>query len=245
MLRAIGHEVRSPAGAMKNTLAGICSGHHGSTRRGGASFCRRRTNPRTGFEPRGKSADHRKWRLATSNRRRSRWTALRVEGVMGVIAIATPNVRCGRDDLRDVYPCVLRARARGSSPDQSHQQRARYTSVLCRSRRAQRRAAGWRYGADRARLPAGSLGLFREDRQPGANRSQGGLGRSISLPLVVERVSGGSGWLRAIARQTVQVHVPAVSVSAGKTRTGESVTPVGSGSTQRPATPPIINRPRW
>jgi signal transduction histidine kinase len=76
-------------------------------------------------------------------------------------------------------------------------------------------------------LAAGSLeGLFEKTGPAGRNRSQGGLGLGLYLcRLVVERSFGGRIWVASSDRggTTFKFTVPAIAVSAGKTRTGESV----------------------
>jgi signal transduction histidine kinase len=76
-------------------------------------------------------------------------------------------------------------------------------------------------------LAAGSLeGLFEKTGPAGRNRSQGGLGLGLYLcRLVVERSFGGRIWVASSDRggTTFKFTVPAIAVSTGKTRTGESV----------------------
>ena len=233
MLRAIGHEVRSPAAAMKNTLAGImqwestidASGRRELLQEAYDSSDRLLSLVESQliiakletrhFEPTPESVD-----LASA-----------LEGVMGVIrhryaerALAVeinlreslPPAFCEPAHLAQVLTNLI-----GNAVE--------YTSgaVSVQARAASR---GWLEVtvADRGPgLPAGSIeGLFEKTGPAGRNRSQGGLGLGLYLcRLVVERSFGGRIWVASSNRggTTFKFTVPAISVSTSKTPTGESV----------------------
>jgi two-component system phosphate regulon sensor histidine kinase PhoR len=233
MLRAIGHEVRSPAAAMKNTLAGImqwdttidASGRRELLQEAYESSDRLLSLVESQliiakletrhFEPNPEPVD------VTST----------LEGVMGVIrhryaerALAVeidvkaglPPAQCEPAHLAQVLTNLI-----GNALE--------YTSAAV-SVQARAASRGWLEVtvADHGPgLAAGSLeGLFEKTGPAGRNRSQGGLGLGLYLcRLVVERSFGGRIWVASSDRggTTFKFTVPAIAVSTGKTRTGESV----------------------
>jgi PAS domain S-box-containing protein len=233
MLRAIGHEVRSPAAAMKNTLAGImqwdttidATGRRELLQEAYESSDRLLSLVESQliiakletrhFEPNPEPVD------VTST----------LEGVMGVIrhryaerALAVeidvkaglPPAQCEPAHLAQVLTNLI-----GNALE--------YTSAAV-SVQARAASRGWLEVtvADHGPgLAAGSLeGLFEKTGPAGRNRSQGGLGLGLYLcRLVVERSFGGRIWVASSDRggTTFKFTVPAIAVSTGKTRTGESV----------------------
>ncbi|HEX7263786.1 MAG TPA: GAF domain-containing protein [Candidatus Dormibacteraeota bacterium] len=233
MLRAIGHEVRSPAAAMKNTLAGImqwdttidASGRRELLQEAYESSDRLLSLVESQliiakletrhFEPNPEPVD------VTST----------LEGVMGVIrhryaerALAVeidvkpglPPANCEPAHLAQVLTNLI-----GNALE--------YTSAAV-SVQARAASRGWlevTVADHGSGLAAGSLeGLFEKTGPAGRNRSQGGLGLGLYLcRLVVERSFGGRIWVASSDRggTTFKFTVPAIAVSTGKTRTGESV----------------------
>jgi len=234
MLRAIGHEVRSPAAAMKNTLAGIMQWDTTIDAKG------RRELLQEAYESSDRllSLVESQLIIAKLETRHFEPTPEPVdlpsvlEGVMGVIRHRYAERALAVEiDLRDGLPLAYCEPAHVAQVLTNLISNAlEYTSgaVSVQARAASR---GWLEVtvADRGPgLPAGSLeGLFEKTGPAGRNRSQGGLGLGLYLcRLVVERSFGGRIWVASSDRggTTFRFTVPAVSVSAGKTRTGESVT---------------------
>ncbi len=234
MLRAIGHEVRSPAAAMKNTLAGImqwdstidASGRRELLQEAYESSDRLLSLVESQliiakletrhFEPSPEPVD-----LASA-----------LDGVLGVIrhryAERTLAVEI---DLRENLPPAYCEPAHLAQVLTNLIGNAlEYTSAAV-SVQARAASRGWLevtvtdHGPG---LPAGSLeGLFEKTGPAGRNRSQGGLGLGLYLcRLVVERSFGGRIWVASSDRggTTFKFTVPAITVPAGKTRAGESVT---------------------
>ena len=234
MLRAIGHEVRSPAAAMKNTLAGIMQWD--STIDAGG----RRELLQEAYESSDRllSLVESQLIIAKLETRHFEPTpepvdlASTLEGVMGVIrhryaerALAVevnlreglPPALCEPAHLAQVLTNLI-----GNALE--------YTSggVSVQARAASR---GWLEVtvADHGPgLPAGSLeSLFEKTGPAGRNRSQGGLGLGLYLcRLVVERSFGGRIWVASSDHggTTFRFTVPAIAASTSKTRVGESVT---------------------
>jgi PAS domain S-box-containing protein len=234
MLRAIGHEVRSPAAAMKNTLAGIMQWDSTIDPSG------RRELLQEAYESSDRllSLVESQLIIAKLETRHFEPTPERVdvastlEGVMGVIrhryaerALAVevnlreglPPAHCEPAHLAQVLTNLI-----GNALE--------YTSgaVSVQARAASR---GWLEVtvADRGPgLPAGSLeSLFEKTGPAGRNRSQGGLGLGLYLcRLVVERSFGGRIWVASSDHggTTFRFTVPAIAAPTSKTRTGESVT---------------------
>jgi PAS domain S-box-containing protein len=233
MLRAIGHEVRSPAAAMKNTLAGImqwdstidASGRRELLQEAYESSDRLLSLVESQliiakletrhFEPSPEPVD-----LASA-----------LDGVLGVIrhryAERTLAVEI---DLRENLPPAYCEPAHLAQVLTNLIGNAlEYTSAAV-SVQARAASRGWLevtvtdHGPG---LPAGSLeGLFDKTGPAGRNRSQGGLGLGLYLcRLVVERSFGGRIWVASSDRggTTFKFTVPAIAVPAGKTRAGESV----------------------
>ena len=233
MLRAIGHEVRSPAAAMKNTLAGIMQWDSTIDASG------RRELLQEAYESSDRllSLVESQLIIAKLETRHFEPTpepvdlASALEGVLGVIrhryaertlAVeinlreSLPPAYCEPAHLAQVLTNLL-----GNALE--------YTSGLV-SVQARAASRGWLEVtvADHGTgLPAGSLeGLFEKTGPAGRNRSQGGLGLGLYLcRLVVERSFGGRIWVASSDRSgtTFKFTVPAIAVSTGKTRAGESV----------------------
>ncbi len=234
MLRAIGHEVRSPAAAMKNTLAGImqwdstidASGRRELLQEAYESSDRLLSLVESQliiakletrhFEPSPEPVD-----LASA-----------LDGVLGVIrhryAERTLAVEI---DLRENLPPAYCEPAHLAQVLTNLIGNAlEYTSAAV-SVQARAASRGWLevtvtdHGPG---LPAGSLeGLFEKTGPAGRNRSQGGLGLGLYLcRLVVERSFGGRIWVSSSDRggTTFKFTVPAIAVPGSKTRAGESVT---------------------
>src|SRR5467141_2595102 len=234
MLRAIGHEDRSPAAAMKNTLAGIMQ-WDATIDAGG-----RRELLQEAYESSDRLLSLVESQLIIAKLETRHFEpvpervdlASTLEGVLGVIrhryaerALAVelnlreglPPALCEPAHLAQVLTNLI-----GNALE--------YTSgaVSVQARAASR---GWLevtvidHGPG---LPSGSLeGLFEKTGPAGRNRSQGGLGLGLYLcRLVVERSFGGRIWVSSSDRggTTFKFTVPAIAVPAGKTRAGESVT---------------------
>ena len=234
MLRAIGHEVRSPAAAMKNTLAGIMQWDTTIDATG------RRELLQEAYESSDRllSLVESQLIIAKLETRHFEPTPEPVdlpsvlEGVMGVIRHRYAERALGVDiDLRDGLPLAYCEPAHVAQVLTNLISNAlEYTSgqVSVQARAASR---GWLEVtvSDRGPgLPAGSLeGLFEKTGPAGRNRSQGGLGLGLYLcRLVVERSFGGRIWVASSDRggTTFRFTVPSVSAPTGKTRTGDSVT---------------------
>jgi PAS domain S-box-containing protein len=234
MLRAIGHEVRSPAAAMKNTLAGIMQWETTIDATG------RRELLQEAYESSDRllSLVESQLIIAKLETRHFEPTPEPVdlpsvlEGVMGVIRHRYAERALAVDiDLREGLPLAYCEPAHVAQVLTNLIGNAlEYTSgqVSVQARAASR---GWLEVtvADRGPgLPAGSLeGLFEKTGPAGRNRSQGGLGLGLYLcRLVVERSFGGRIWVASSDRggTTFRFTVPSVSAPTGKTRTGDSVT---------------------
>jgi signal transduction histidine kinase len=234
MLRAIGHEVRSPAAAMKNTLAGIMQWDSTIDATG------RRELLQEAYESSDRLLSLVESQLIIAKLETRHFEPspepvdmeAALEGVMGVVrhryaerALAVevnlreglPPAHCEPVHLAQVLTNLI-----GNALE--------YTSgaVSVQARAASR---GWLEVtvADHGQgLPAGSLeGLFEKTGPAGRNRSQGGLGLGLYLcRLVVERSFGGRIWVAASdhAGTTFKFTVPAITTPISKTRTGESVT---------------------
>ncbi len=234
MLRAIGHEVRSPAAAMKNTLAGIMQWDSSIDASG------RRELLQEAYESSDRLLSLVESQLIIAKLETRHFepipepvdVASTLDGVMGVIrhryaerALAVevnlPEVLapafCEPAHLAQVLTNLI-----GNALE--------YTSsaVSVQARAASR---GWLEVtvADHGQgLAAGSVeGLFEKAAPAGRNRSQGGLGLGLYLcRLVVERSFGGRIWVASSDRggTTFKFTVPAITVPAGKTRAGISVT---------------------
>jgi signal transduction histidine kinase/transcriptional regulator with GAF, ATPase, and Fis domain len=233
MLRAIGHEVRSPAAAMKNTLAGIMQWDSTIDPTG------RRELLQEAYESSDRllSLVESQLIIAKLETRHFEPTpepvdlAPTLEGVMGVIrhryaerALAVevnlreglPPAFCEPAHLAQVLTNLI-----GNALE--------YTSggVSVQARAASR---GWlevTVSDHGPGLPAGSLeSLFEKTGPAGRNRSQGGLGLGLYLcRLVVERSFGGRIWVASSDHggTTFRFTVPAIAASTSKTRTGVSV----------------------
>jgi PAS domain S-box-containing protein len=234
MLRAIGHEVRSPAAAMKNTLAGImqwdttidASGRRELLQEAYESSDRLLSLVESQliiakletrhFEPSPEPVD----------------VASTLEGVMGVIRHRyAERAEAVEINLRDgLAPALCEPAHLAQVLTNLIGNALEYTTgaVSVQARAASR---GWLevtvvdHGQG---LPSGSLeGLFEKTGPAGRNRSQGGLGLGLYLcRLVVERSFGGRIWVASTDRggTTFKFTVPAIAAVAGKTRAGESVT---------------------
>jgi signal transduction histidine kinase len=239
MLRAIGHEVRSPAAAMKNTLAGIMQWDSTIDSIG------RRELLQEAYESSDRllSLVESQLIIAKLETRHFEPTPEPVdlgsalEGVMSVVihryaerAAAVeinlpdglPPAHCEPAHLAQVLTNLI-----GNALE--------YTSgsVVVHARAASR---GWLevtvidHGPG---LPTGSLeGLFEKTGPAGRNRSQGGLGLGLYLcRLVVERSFGGRIWVASSDRKgtTFRFTVPAITPAA-KSRSGESSTASRAGT---------------
>ena len=233
MLRAIGHEVRSPAAAMKNTLAGImqwdttidASGRRELLQEAYESSDRLLSLVESQliiakletrhFEPTPEPVD-----LASA-----------LDGVLGVVRHRyAERAKAVEINLRESLPPALCEPAHlGQVLTNLIGNALEYTqgAVSVQARAASR---GWLEVtvADHGQgLAAGSLeGLFEKTGPAGRNRSQGGLGLGLYLcRLVVERSFGGRIWVASSDRSgtTFKFTVPSIAVSPGKTRAGESV----------------------
>jgi PAS domain S-box-containing protein len=231
MLRAIGHEVRSPAAAMKNTLAGIMQ-WDATIDAGG-----RRELLQEAYESSDRllSLVESQLIIAKLETRHFEPNPERVdlgpalEGVMGVLhhryaerasAVEVslpeglPPADCEPTHLAQVLTNLI-----GNALEYSDK------AVLVQARTAPR---GWLeitvtdHGAG---LPTTSLDrLFEKTGPAGRNRSQGGLGLGLYLcRLVVERSFGGRIWVASSDRSgtTFKFIVPAFD-GAARTRTRES-----------------------
>ncbi len=241
MLRAIGHEVRSPAAAMKNTLAGIMQWDSTIDSTG------RRELLQEAYESSNRllSLVESQLIIAKLETRHFEPTPEPVdlgstlEGVMSVVAHryaeraaaveislpdALPPAYCEPAHLAQVLTNLIANALEYTSG-----------SVLVQARAASR---GWLevtvtdHGPG---LPTGSLeGLFEKTGPAGRNRSQGGLGLGLYLcRLVVERSFGGRIWVASSDRKgtTFRFTVPAIATAA-KSRTGES-SPASRGGSRR------------
>jgi two-component system sensor histidine kinase KdpD len=233
MLRAIGHEVRSPAAAMKNTLAGIMQWDTTIDASG------RRELLQEAYESSDRLLSLVESQLIIAKLETRHFEATPepvdlpsvLEGVMGVIRHRYAERALAVDiDLREGLPLAYCEPAHVAQVLTNLIGNAlEYTSgqVSVQARAASR---GWLEAtvADRGPgLPPGSLeGLFEKTGPAGRNRSQGGLGLGLYLcRLVVERSFGGRIWVASSDRggTTFRFTVPSVSAPTGKTRTGESV----------------------
>ena len=235
MLRAIGHEVRSPAAAMKNTLAGIMQWDSAIDSAG------RRELLQEAYESSDRllSLVESQLIIAKLETRHFEPTPEPVdlgsalEGVMGVVVHryaerarsvdvklpdGLPPAYCEPAHLAQVLTNLI-----GNALE--------YTSgsVLVQARAASR---GWLEITITDRgpgLPPGSAeGLFEKTGPAGRNRSQGGLGLGLYLcRLVVERSFGGRVWVASSDRNgtifkfTVPALAPAAKSGAGES-TGTS-----------------------
>ncbi|OLD50712.1 MAG: hypothetical protein AUG06_06795 [Actinobacteria bacterium 13_1_20CM_2_65_11] len=234
MLRAIGHEVRSPAAAMKNTLAGIMQWDTTIDATG------RRELLQEAYESSDRLLSLVESQLIIAKLETRHFepvpepvdVAATLEGVMGVIRHRyAERAEAVEINLRDGLPPALCEPAHLAQVLTNLIGNAlEYTSgaVSVQARAASR---GWLevtvvdHGQG---LPSGSLeGLFEKTGPAGRNRSQGGLGLGLYLcRLVVERSFGGRIWVASSDRggTTFKFTVPAITAPAGKTRAGESVT---------------------
>jgi two-component system phosphate regulon sensor histidine kinase PhoR len=235
MLRAIGHEVRSPAAAMKNTLAGIMQWD--STIDAGG----RRELLQEAYESSDRllSLVESQLIIAKLETRHFEASPERVdlgsalEGVMAVLhhryaerasAVQVslpdglPQAACEPTHLAQVLTNLI-----GNALEYTDK------AVLVR---AQTEPRGWleiTIADQGPGLPAASLDTVFEKTGPaGRNRSQGGLGLGLYLcRLVVERSFGGRIWVASSDRNgtTFKFMVPAIDASI-KSRTQE---PAGAG----------------
>jgi two-component system phosphate regulon sensor histidine kinase PhoR len=232
MLRAIGHEVRSPAAAMKNTLAGIMQWDQTIDAVG------RRQLLQEAYESSDRLLSLVESQLIIAKLETHHFEpspepvemASALEGVMGVVAHryeeraadvevrlpdGLPSAHCEPAHLAQVLTNLI-GNALEYTPGR----------VQVQARAASR---GWLevtvtdHGQG---LPSGSLeGLFEKTGPAGRNRSQGGLGLGLYLcRLVVERSFGGRIWVAASDRTgtTFKFTVPAVA-GASRSRAQESV----------------------
>jgi two-component system phosphate regulon sensor histidine kinase PhoR len=219
MLRAIGHEVRSPAAAMKNTLAGIMQWDD-TIDAGG-----RRELLREAYESSDRllSLVESQLIIAKLETRHFEPNPDRVElgpaidGVMGVLLHRYPE-RSAAVEVhlpQNLPPAFCEPAHLGQVLTNLIGNALEYTSgpVLVEARPAQR---GWLEVtvADRGQgLPAARLDtLFEKTGPAGRNRSQGGLGLGLYLcRLVVERSFGGRIWVESSDRRgtTFRFTVPA------------------------------------
>ncbi|HSS94643.1 MAG TPA: GAF domain-containing protein [Candidatus Dormibacteraeota bacterium] len=233
MLRAIGHEVRSPAAAMKNTLAGIMQWDSTIDPSG------RRELLQEAYESSDRLLSLVESQLIIAKLETRHFepapepvdVASTLEGVMGVIHHRYAERSLAVEiNLRDGLPPAMCEPAHLAQVLTNLIGNAlEYTqgAVSVEARAASR---GWLEVtvADHGPgLPSGSLeGLFEKTGPAGRNRSQGGLGLGLYLcRLVVERSFGGRIWVASSDRggTTFKFTVPAIAVSQGKTRLGESV----------------------
>jgi two-component system sensor histidine kinase KdpD len=234
MLRAIGHEVRSPAAAMKNTLAGIMQWDSTIDASG------RRELLQEAYESSDRllSLVESQLIIAKLETRHFEPTpepvdlASTLEGVMGVVRHRYAERALAVEvNLRDGLPPALCEPAHLAQVLTNLIGNAlEYTSgaVSVQARAASR---GWlevTVSDHGPGLPSGSLeGLFEKTGPAGRNRSQGGLGLGLYLcRLVVERSFGGRIWVASSDHggTTFRFTVPAIAASTSKTRAGESVT---------------------
>ena len=230
MLRAIGHEVRSPAAAMKNTLAGIMQ-WDATIDAGG-----RRELLQEAYESSDRllSLVESQLIIAKLETRHFEPSPERVdlgpalEGVMAVLHHRYPGrASAVQVSLTDGLPpasCEPTHLAQVLSNLIGNALEYTDKGVLVQARVAPR---GWLeitvtdHGAG---LPAASLdSLFEKTGPAGRNRSQGGLGLGLYLcRLVVERSFGGRIWVDASDRNgtTFKFIVPAIDASV-KSRTRE------------------------
>jgi len=253
MLRAIGHEVRSPAAAMKNTLAGIMQWDTTIDAKG------RRELLQEAYESSDRllSLVESQLIIAKLETRHFEPTPEPVdlpsvlEGVMGVIRHRYAERALAVEiDLRDGLPLAYCEPAHVAQVLTNLISNAlEYTSgaVSVQARAASR---GWLEVtvADRGPgLPAGSLeGLFEKTGPAGRNRSRVAWASVyISAGSSSSAASAaGSGWLRAIAA-ALRSGSPFPPCRCRRARLAQAnpSLPVGSGSTQRGRrTAPIINR---
>ncbi len=237
MLRAIGHEVRSPAAAMKNTLAGIMQWDTTIDASG------RRELLQEAYESSDRLLSLVESQLIIAKLETRHFEpspepvdiASALEGVMGVVRHRyAERAEAVEINLREGLPPAFCEPAHLAQVLTNLIGNAlEYTSgaVSVQARAASR---GWLEltVADHGPgLPPGSLeGLFEKTGPAGRNRSQGGLGLGLYLcRLVVERSFGGRIWVASSDRggTTFKFTVPATTSSPGKTRTGESVTTTG------------------
>jgi PAS domain S-box-containing protein len=234
MLRAIGHEVRSPAAAMKNTLAGIMQWDTTIDAMG------RRELLQEAYESSDRLLSLVESQLIIAKLETRHFepapepvdVASTLEGVMGVIRHRyAERAEAVKVNLREgLAPALCEPAHLAQVLTNLIGNALEYTSgeVSVQARAASR---GWLevtvidHGPG---LPSGSLeGLFEKTGPAGRNRSQGGLGLGLYLcRLVVERSFGGRIWVASTDRggTTFKFTVPAIAAAAGKTRTGESVT---------------------
>jgi PAS domain S-box-containing protein len=230
MLRAIGHEVRSPAAAMKNTLAGIMQWDTTIDASG------RRELLQEAYESSDRllSLVESQLIIAKLETRHFEPTPEHVdlvsvlEGVMGVIRHRYAERALAVEiNLRETLPPALCEPAHLAQVLTNLIGNAlEYTSgaVSVQARAASR---GWLEVTVTDRgpgLPPGSMeSLFEKTGPAGRNRSQGGLGLGLYLcRLVVERSFGGRIWVASSDQggTTFRFTVPAIAVSNSKTRAG-------------------------
>ncbi|HEV2034293.1 MAG TPA: GAF domain-containing protein [Candidatus Dormibacteraeota bacterium] len=223
MLRAIGHEVRSPAAAMKNTLAGIMQWDATIDASG------RRELLQEAYESSDRllSLVESQLIIAKLETRHFEPTpgpvdlGSALEGVMGVLRHRYPERSSAVEvSLSEGLPpasCELTHLAQVLTNLIGNALEYTAKSVLVEARTSPR---GWLeitvtdHGQG---LPPGSLDrVFEKTGQAGRNRSQGGLGLGLYLcRLVVERSFGGRIWVASSNRNgtTFKFIVPAVDTS--------------------------------
>ena len=225
MLRAIGHEVRSPAAAMKSTLAGIIQwdasldpvdrtnllheAYESSERllalvENQLIIAKLETRQ---FEPNPQPVEVKRTLGLVLGVLRHRYGD-RVDRVSIRLNDGLPAAHCEPIHLEQVLTNLI-----GNAVEYTTQP----ISVSARATRTELEITVADHGAG---LPQASLdSLFQKTGQAGRNRSQGGLGLGLYLcRLVVERSFGGRIWVSASGQEgtTFKFTVPAISAAKGQ-----------------------------
>src|SRR5258706_13790043 len=228
MLRAIGHEVRSPAAAMKTTLAGIMQWDDTIDPKG------RRALLQEAYESRGRRLSLVESQLINARLETRHFEPTPepvglpsvLEGVLGVIRHRYAERALAVEiDLRDGLPHAYCEPAHVAQVLTNLISNALEYTLGAVSVQARAASRGWLEVtvADRGPgLPPGSLeGLFEKTGPAGRNRSQGGLGLGLYLcRLVVERSFGGRIWAASRDRggTTVPVSRPSPAARTSETQ---------------------------